>query len=161
MSDKPLKQKGFTLIELVVAMIVGGMIVSAVATGIVQLIKVNAFSSDSALAYTNVQNAGYWISHDTVQAQEVSITEGFPTLKWVGWENDTHQVVYTLKDTGELMRSYSINGSIPENIVVARYIVPGKPMCSFDGRVLTLEIQAKVGDRSATRTYKVETRPFP
>lgn len=169
MSDKRLKQKGFTLIELLIAMLISGMIVAAVGTAIFQVFRVNALTSDSVAAFAQVQNAGFWISHDAVMAQAVTVdndpgTPEFITLDWVDWENDAHQVVYTLNSSGEFKRSYSfeVDGVAQPNatISVAQNIDPGNTSCSWDAPVLTLNITAQVGQQTATRTYIVESRPL-
>jgi len=168
MSKKPSNQKGLTLVELLIAMIVGAMIAGAVVASMFQLFTVSDRNSDYAAAFTQVQNAGYWVSHDAVQAQQVWDEDdpdppvvGFLIMKWVDWDGDAHQVVYTLEGSGQLKRSYSINGDPPETIVIAQYIdpSPANTNCSWDGSVLTLKITAQVGDQTVSRTYKVEPRP--
>jgi len=169
MSGKPLNQRGMTLIELVVAMGIAGFVVVGAAAVIFQLFTVSARSSDYMTAYTQVQNAGFSVSRDALQAEEVSVVDDPETLEielltldWSDWEGDAHQVVYTLEDASgglkELWRDYS-NGVTQETIRVAKYIDPGTN-CSWDEKVLTLVITAQVGDKTATRTYNVGPRPL-
>lgn len=154
MGEKPLNQKGLTLVELLIATVVVAMIASVVVVGMFQLFTVSDRNSDYAVAFTQVQNAGYWVSHDAVMAQVVDDTSGLVTLDWVDWENDAHQVVYTLDGaSGELRRS-----GTEEEFLVAQYIDP-TTSCTWDGAVLTLVITAQVGDQTVSRTYKVEPRP--
>jgi len=170
MNDKPLKQKGFTLIELLIAMLISGMIVAAVGTAIFQVFRVNALTSNSVAAFAQVQNAGFWISHDAVMAHAVTVNNSATgtlqsiTLDWVDWENDAHQVVYTLNTSGELKRTYSfqVGGVAQPNqtISVAQNIDPANTNCSWDTPLLTLNITAQVGQQTATRTYIVESRPL-
>ena len=171
MNKKPLNQKGLTLVELLIAMIVAAMIAGAVVGSMFQLFTVSDRNSNYNAAFTQVQNAGYWVSHDAVQAQEVDDTSGLVTLDWVDWENDAHHVVYTLQDADpadgveELHRAYSFEeGGVPqpeETVIIAQYIVPGQANtdCSWHENVLTLVITAQVGDQVVSRTYKVEPRP--
>jgi len=175
MSNRFLKRKGFTLIELLIAMMVGGIVVAGAAAAMNELFKVSNSASDDMAAFTHVQNAGFWISHDTVMAQQVDTGDDVGTpdviefleLEWVDWENDVHRAVYTLEGTGELkqlVRTYSfqVDGvdQPDQTIIIARYIDPGESACSWDGTVLTLEITSKVGASTATRTYHVKTRPL-
>ena len=170
MSGKPLNQRGMTLIELVVAMGIAGFVVAGAAAVIFQLVTVSARSSDYMTAYTEVQNAGFSVSRDALQAEEVSVVDDPETLEielltldWIDWEGDAHQVVYTLEDDSgglkELWRTYSIDGVTQETIRVARYIDLGTSS-SWDENVLTLVVTAQVGDETATRTYNVEPRPL-
>ena len=155
--------------ELVIAISIAGFVVVASAAVIFQLITVPDRNSNYMTAYTAVQNAGFSVSRDAVQAHEItvdddSLTPDFLTLGWVDWEGDAHQVVYTLEDASgglkELWRDYS-NGGTQETMLVAKYIDPGTN-CNWDGteNLLTLVITAQVGDETATRTYNVEPRPL-
>jgi len=181
MSEKPSRQKGLTLVELLIAMIVGAMIAGAVVASMFQLFTVSDRNSDYAAAFTQVQNAGYWVSHDAVQAQEVwdeddpgAPVVGFLILEWVDWGGDAHRIVYTLEDASgglkELKRttySFDENGDpqLEETIVVAQYIqyIDNDPTITssiWGEGVLTLKITAQVGDQTVKRTYKVEPRPL-
>lgn len=171
MNDKPLNQKGMTLVELLIAIAVAGLVVAVVAAIMFQLFGVSDRTSDHVVSYNQVQNAGYWISHDAVQAQEVDDTSGLVTLDWVDWDGNAHQVIYTLQDASDglkqLRRSYYTKDSgqtdfeHQNTIVVAQYI-DSSTTCDWDEdeRVLTLVVTAQVGDQTATRTYKVEPRPL-
>ena len=169
MSEKRSSQKGLTLVELLIAMTVAAMIAGAVVASMFQLFTVSDRNSDWNAAFTQVQNAGYWVSHDAVQAQEVTLTPDFITLDWVDWDGtNAYKVVYTLEGTGELRelkRTYSFEeGGVPqpeETVIIAQYIVPGQANtdCSWHENVLTLVITAQVGDQVVSRTYKVEPRP--
>ena len=166
MSGRHLDQNGFTLIELVIAIGIASLIVVAAAAVIFQLITVPERNSNHMTADTQVQNAGFSISSDAVQAQNVTVDgDDWITLKWADWGGKQYQAVYTLEDGAgglkELWRSYAINGGPPETMLVAKYIDPGTN-CSWDEveKVLTLAITARVGDESATRTYNIEPRPL-
>ena len=169
MSNRPLNQKGLTLIELVVAIGIASFVVVAAAAVIFQLITVPERNSNHMTAYTEVQNAGFSVSRDAVQAYDVTVDDdAWLTLDWADWGGYAHQVVYTLEDSSdglkELWRDYSysdIDGPKEETMLVARYIDPGTN-CSWDEveKVLTLVITAQVGDESATRTYNIEPRPL-
>ena len=103
-------QRGFTLIELMVAIGITSLIIGGIVTTIFQVFNVSTLSNNHMLALRQVQNAGYWISHDAQMAQftdaeSVIIEEGDPDhplwglfddfyngqtqvlyLSWVGWE---------------------------------------------------------------------------
>ena len=164
-------QKGFTLMELMLAMAIGSIIIGAITMTIFQVVEGNARTSNHMTAVRQVQNAGYWVSHDTVMAQIVVVDEdedtGFPlTLTWTEWgSNEVHQVVYSLADN-ELQRSHSINGNgAPEIDIIAQFINPDpeKTKCEFTSGVLTFSVTATVGtssrERSETRIYETVPRP--
>jgi len=164
MSDSSWNQNGFTLVELTVAIGIAAFVVVAAAAVIFQLITVPERNSNYMTAYTEVQNAGFSVSRDVVQAHDITVDGAdWLTLDWIDWEGDTHQVVYTLEDGSgglkELWRDYS-NGVSQETMLVARYIDPDETNLTWEGNVLTLVITAQVGDESATRTYNIEPRPL-
>jgi prepilin-type N-terminal cleavage/methylation domain-containing protein len=134
-------QKGFTLLELVIAMAITALIGSAVGTATYQVVKVNTLSSNHQIAVSQVQNAVNSISHDAQQAQQVipqdalgnallldtvpvdstlisfDLSSGEKLMvKWVDWDgNVTNEVTYTIVN-GTLRRDIAlyVNGSLPE-----------------------------------------------
>lgn len=165
-------QKGFTLVELVMAMAVTAIIAGAVTTVIYQVFNMNARSSNHMVAVRQVQNAGYWVSHDAQMAQSTNVTGAdFLVLKWTDWNNGQNQVTYTLENASggvkNLRRTYSIDsGSGPvvqTNSLVGQYINPATPRPVFASNKLTFTIIATVGTGSKavseTRIYEVKPRP--
>jgi len=175
-------QLGFTLIELVLAIAISGIITGSITATIFQVIIGGARTNNHMIAVSQVRDAGYWVSHDTVMAQAEPIigddpgtpaVEEFLTLTWSDWESgEVHQVTYTLEDmTGgskQLKRSHSING-VTETSLVAQFIdvteKDGKPQtrCEFTNGVLTFTVTATVGTgsqgESETRIYEIVPRP--
>jgi len=118
-----MRQKGFTLIEVLVAMAVGGIVMAGVVLGIFQVSWGSVRSSDHVMALTDVHYAALYIKKDLQMAQSTSLTDGDPvpqstvTLEWTdytGWateETRDHSVTYTLSGT-ELLRTYDGTVSI-------------------------------------------------
>jgi hypothetical protein len=139
----------------------------------------NARSSNHMVAIRQVQNAGYWVSHDAQMAQTTNATATLPDfliLKWTDWNNGLNQVTYTLENASgglkNLRRIYSIDlGSGPvvqTNFLVGQYISysPSDPTltsCNFTSNKLTFTVTATVGSgskaESETRIYEVKPRP--
>ena len=157
-------QKGFTLIELLVAIALTGIIGTAAAMSIHQVLTGSALSNDLNTAINQVRNAGYWISRDALMAQSVNITgaSDFPlTLTWTDSDGHMHQVVYTLDTPDELkqLRRRETIDTQETTITVSRYIDTGNTSCYWDGKALTVNITAEVGDTTETRTFQVKPRP--
>ena len=105
-------QRGFTVIELIVAVAIAGVIAGGTAITIYQTVSGNARNGSHMTAVRQVQTAGYWISRDAQMAQTINsnpeddlLTQGTEvlTLSWEGWEYslggsetyiDTHEVRY-------------------------------------------------------------------
>ena len=155
-------QKGFTLIELALAMAIGGMIAGAVTMTIFQVVDSSGRTSNHVTAVRQAQSAGYWVSKDVQMAQVVTTEDdpdGLPlVLNWTEWDGTVNVVTYSLQGT-ELIRDH--NG---ESNPVAQFIesadVSPRP---YVGGKLTFTVTVTVGAGSAaqpeTRTYEIIPRP--
>lgn len=160
-------QRGFTLMEVILALAVTGLIGAGATMATLQVMNQSAHNSDYTTASRNAMDAIYWISRDALMSQVV-VTDGaagFPlTLSWTEWDNSVHQIIYSVED-GELKRDASINGDDLNETVVAEYInsTSANTTCNFDGGVLTLQVTATVGDGahalSVARTREIVPRP--
>ena len=157
-------QKGFTLIEIIIAIAVTSLIGVGVTAAIFNTLSVNALSSNHLTVLKQIENAAHWINRDVQMSQTVQPGggSGFPlTLSWVEWDNTAHQVTYSLV-SGELQRSHSVDGSAPTQYVVAEYISndPAQTSCQFTGGVFTFKITASVGGfRPAIETRTAQVIP--
>jgi len=169
-------QKGFTMIEVVLAIALTGIITGGITMSIFQVFDGNARTSNHMAVVRQVQNVGYWISHDVQQAQSVEPADpdpdGFPlVLTWTEWDGTRNEVVYTLLVNDKLQREHYINYDPVTNpnpdttTFVAEYIdsIEVVPRPFTDGGVLTLRVTAKVGtgsqEASETRVYEITPRP--
>jgi prepilin-type N-terminal cleavage/methylation domain-containing protein len=156
-------QRGFALIELLVALAITGIITSGLTMTIFQLFSGNAQSSSQMTVVRQVQNAGYWISQDVQMGQTITpgAVDGFPlVLSWTDWDGVLNEVTYDLAGE-ELRRSHSVDGGAPVDALVAQYI--SSISCEFVVvDKLTLTVTASVGGfrpASETRTYEITPRP--
>lgn len=86
-------QKGFTLIEILVAMLVGGMLLSGLVIAIFQTLGITLRSSTQITALEEVRNVAYWVSKDVRMTQTTSLVEGADPddgvdLRWTSWYDD-------------------------------------------------------------------------
>jgi len=161
-------QRGVTLVELIIAVAITGIITGGITMTIFQVFGGNERTSNHMTAIRQVQNAGYWISHDTQMAQIVDTDNLTPPeilkLTWTEWESgDVHQVIYTLLVDNKLQREHYTNLNLDATTIVAQYINPDQTSCVWDDEgKLTLTVTATVvGWKSAseTRIYEVIPRP--
>jgi len=147
-------QKGFTLLELIVALAITGAITGGITMSIFQTLDYDARSKARMVAVKQVENAIHHISRDVQMAQVVEPADpdpdgdGFPlTLRWVEWDNTENVVTYDIV-AGELRRSHSEDGGIPQEAVAARYIDTGsaKTSCAFNETdwIFTFRVTATV-----------------
>ena len=161
-------QAGFTLIEMLVAITITGLISFGASIATAQVLTQTTRNTDYTLASRDALNALYWISHDASMAQTINGTEGFPqtedlSLSWKGWDNTEYSANYTLENS-VLKRIYSVDGQVTTT-VIASYIDPGASMtyCVFDDGILTVTITSSVGEGdkvvSVTKVREISPRP--
>jgi len=169
-------QRGLTLVGLIIAIAVTGIISSGVILTISQMFDHSARSSARMTAIKQLENASHYINRDGQMAQTVEIADpdpdGFPlTLKWVEWDsNDEIQVVYFIDGT-QLKREHYTNRStnpLPdESTPVAKYLDSDQCNCEWDdteGKLLftlTCAVSSSSGDSAETRTWEIAPRPSP
>jgi len=185
MNMKKLKkdQRGITLIELVIAIALTGVITAAITMSIFQVFNINTRTSNHMAAVSQVQHADKLVREDIMEAQNVDTGDdpGTPelellTLTWKeGGTEIPHEVIYTLEDmsSGEfkiLWRYYYINPDINSAPVsttkVAEYIDPDQTSCccdcdgdcNCDDAVVIFTVTANVGGQSETKVYEVMPR---
>lgn len=166
-------QQGFTLPEILLALVLSAFIIVGGGEVFRQMITVSAENSNQTGAVLQVQYAGFWVSQDGIQAQEVVLGDpatGFPlTLSWKEWESgDEHEVIYTTQPVSdelwgelwELKREHKLNDISQGTILVAEFLDPATTKCIWGGNVLVFEVTAKVDRQDASRTYDIQPRPL-
>ncbi len=157
-------QKGFTLLEVVAAFAITGLIGASITMAVYHTINVNSRSVNHVIAVTQVEKVAYAINRDVLMAQTIQPggISGFPLdLSWVEWDNTTHQVSYTLGN-GELRRSHSVNGGAQNLTVVAEYISADadETNCQYANGVFTFTATASLaGPYIATETRMAQVIP--
>jgi prepilin-type N-terminal cleavage/methylation domain-containing protein len=157
------KQNGFTLIEIVLALAITGILGGGIATFTAQTFTETKRSSTHMQEILQLENAGYWLSRDVQMSQNVTAgpNAGFPLLlKWVDENNDTFQVTYSLSD-GQIQRSLSKNSQAPSDILIAHSIdsTPTLTYCNYQNGLLVFKATATRGTWSTSRTYQIKQRP--
>jgi prepilin-type N-terminal cleavage/methylation domain-containing protein len=112
-----MKQKGFTLIEILAVMAVSSMVMAVALLTIYQIVWGTERSSDQVMALTDAHYAAMWLKWDLQMAQDTNLVDGDPVPKSsvsLGWIDNTgfvaanesaHSSNYTLSGT-ELIRNY-------------------------------------------------------
>ena len=153
-------QRGFTLVEMLMAVAIVGMIVPLLISGIFQVTRGTVRVNTDLGVMQDIDGASTWINRDLSQAQETNLNEGetLPTMRvdWVdqtGWAvegAESHFAEYTLVGTN-LVREYD-----GENQIVARRIA--SIQFSRSGKFVTVTITSTFRDRTETLSYFVTPR---
>ncbi len=138
-----------TLVELVMAVAVTGIIVVFLGPTIYQILTVTSYGDNRLIAAHELENAAYWLNHDGQQALNAS---GCSSLSLT--LSDNSSVTYTLTGT-ELRRAAGGN-----YIIVARNIAALN--FAIANRVITMSLMSSPAGRdgvSENGTDRVYLRP--
>jgi len=151
-------QKGTTLVEVLVATAIVGLIVGALVTAIHQFITTTERGNQKLRALHDVQNLGHWLTLDGERAQSTNLIDGAPAVAsmTVSWTNEgqVQTSTYSLSGT-ELKRD--LNGTVT---TVARHVSTAG--FSVAGRLATVTISSTPEGRwgvSEQATYQIWLRP--
>jgi prepilin-type N-terminal cleavage/methylation domain-containing protein len=172
-------QKGMTMVELVVAIAVTGIIIAFLGTAIHQIITVSGYGNDRLTAGHELQNAAHWFNND---GQRAKTATGGTGLELTMTDNST--INFTLVGT-QLRRTTSVDTLepvvIPGDItpIISREVDAGLPRAkvgytmvlarnitsasfTVKDRLITMSLTASLPGRygvSESGTYRVYLRP--
>ena len=170
----PRKERGFTLLEVLLAVVLIGLMMPAIGAALVMFLTVPARESDELNAIHQVRVAADWITLDGMRAKEFE-ADSDPVYGTFSWEDRTgeiiyyHEVEYRWED-GKLIRQDSVkrwenNDWIYDSeseIAIARNIgnysdVEFVPYAGADPH-LEVSINAAVGTQSKELTIYIRSR---
>lgn len=142
-------ERGYTLVELMIAIAITGLITTGLALVAQQMLTVPERGNSQVAALHAIQNAAHWVGLDGQAAKSASGGSGLIlTLP------DNSTVSYVLYGD-ELNRIYSgSNRTIARNITSANF--------SVQDRVITMDIISSPDGRfevSENQTYQIHMRP--
>ncbi|OGO32505.1 MAG: hypothetical protein A2Z29_06805 [Chloroflexi bacterium RBG_16_56_11] len=142
-------QKGMTMVEMLVAIAVTGIIVVFLGTAIYQMTTVTGYGNGRLTALHELQNAAYWVNYDGQQATAASVSGGLLLTA-----SDNSVISYSLVGS-ELRRTAGGN-----QMTVARNITSA--VFSVNDRLITMSLKSSPQyreDVSQNGTYRVALRP--
>ncbi len=171
-------ERGYTLIELLIAITITVMVAGTAGIAIFQVLRNTERNNDLITAVRQVENAGYWISRDAQMALGVTVTENltlpdFLGLSWTEWNGEGdpiyHSANYTFEDLtngiGQLKRTYGSSTGARAQTLIAQYIyydpddADATSNTSYQNPVLTVKLTAVYEGATESREYKVKRRP--
>jgi prepilin-type N-terminal cleavage/methylation domain-containing protein len=124
-------QQGFTLVELLITLVLGALVLSAVTTTAISSLQTQRFSTDVANAMDEARFAVEWMRRDIRQAQRVDGTSTGTSLTiWVDRNQDRavapdEMITYRLVTEGGATHLRRSTAADPTGRIVARRIEPG------------------------------------
>ena len=170
-------ERGFTIIETIVALAIIALIGSAASMTIFQIINCTERSSRHMTAVRQVQNAGYWIGRDAQMTESVATDNlsdtDFLIMTWTEQDYDGDEIYHSItyffeglsEGIGKLKRSHWSSDGANEELLVAEYIYYDRddPLntsnASYQSPVLTVRLTALFEDTRETREYNINRRP--
>jgi prepilin-type N-terminal cleavage/methylation domain-containing protein len=158
-------EKGFTLLEVLVALAILGGIMAVASEAIIIITKTSIQNNEWNFNLRQVQNAGHWISRDALMAQTVD-TDGpaFLAFNWSDWDGHEFNSQYLITD-GTLTRQLTIDDDVGTPVFIADFIDPVHTACNWDEgeNTLTVTIRAAYSvhgntGRYVERTYEIGPR---
>jgi prepilin-type N-terminal cleavage/methylation domain-containing protein len=146
---KRINERGFTMVEMVIATALMGLIVSFLGTGIYQMLTITEYGNDRLTAMHELQNAAYWFNLDG-QAATGADASGELVLT----TSDNPSIRYSLSGTNLIRTAGGDDMILARNIINASF--------SIDNRLLTMFLTSAPDGRDNTSengTYKVYLRP--
>ena len=143
------EQKGMTMVEMVVATALTGIIVVFLGTAIYQILNVTGYGNDRLRAAHDLENAAYWFNYDGQQAVSASGGGGMALTL-----SDNSTITYDLTGT-ELRRNaggaYMV---LARNVAAVSFTV--------SNRVITMSLVSSPSGRfevTENGTFRVFLRP--
>lgn len=172
------EKKGFTLVEVLVALAILTVIMGGIAAITLQIFHTNELSTNRTLAIRQVQNAGQWLSRDIIQSTTTPILtspNGFTlviTQDLTGlYGGDITVITYSIDGDGRLLRSAQVGTGTPSVTTVAVNVVWNTSDISNEApswvRKIGGNFELKItstfgtGNTSATETRIYEIKPRP
>jgi prepilin-type N-terminal cleavage/methylation domain-containing protein len=142
-------QQGFTLVELLIATAIMGVIFSGLGEALHQVVTIPEYGNDRVTALHELQNVAHWVNLDGQMAQ--SATGGDELVLTLP---DDSSISYTLAGTDLVRSTGTINRTLANNITTINF--------SVQDRYITMDITSSPAGRwgvSENETYKVYLRP--
>lgn len=159
------RERGFTLIEVVVSLAIISVIIVAMAMTITTLVTNSQGTTERSVVLRQVQNAGYSISRDVQMAENVTLdgTGGFPLTLDIPVDTDQNNdySVNYLFDGDKIMRQvYDSSHTLIKENMVAEYIdVDATTFTDLGTNTYELTVKACNGEAVAERNYQIKQRP--
>ncbi|MBL7126139.1 MAG: prepilin-type N-terminal cleavage/methylation domain-containing protein [Dehalococcoidales bacterium] len=160
------RQKGFTMLELVIGSAIMAVVVGAIAASLITLFLNYGQAAGQSSALPQVQNAGFWISRDVQTSRNVTATDpnGFPLSLRIPVDTDENNdtradyVFYGQKLKREL---YDSSDNLIAETFIADYMDVDN--CTFSTVNITLgyyrlTVRATREGEGVTRIYDISQR---
>jgi prepilin-type N-terminal cleavage/methylation domain-containing protein len=140
------RSRGFTLVELLVAIGILGVISGFVGNGVFHTLSIERWWRDDVLAAKELRNAFSWYGRDVPNAMTTNLLDGAAAspsfqMDWTDYQGAPHSASYELSD-GFLKREYD-----GQQIVVARNVISAG--FSRTGQIVKMSLTVRASSGSS------------
>ena len=168
-----LNEKGFTIVEFMVASAIGALIALGGGMTVSQINSISESNIDLTTAIRQAQNVGSWVSQDVLMAQSITIEDDpetadteFITISRKDWETgETRDIRYVLLDSVDSLKKVKRkqltndeNGIEIDNraTLIADNIHTAN--LSWQGGIWILSVEARAGEKISIREFEISQR---
>ncbi len=156
-------QAGFTLVEVLIALVIAGLIAGFLGTFVYQTILVTNSGNDRLLVSDDLRSAAAWLTQDGQMADFATSSAAASSLvlSWTdaySGANIGYQAAYAVAGS-ELRRTYGVRGGVQMTTTVARHIAATQDVRFVLGNgLLTATITSTAGSARESQQIQVATR---
>ena len=155
--------KGFTLVELLVALAIMGVIVVAIVMTTITLVRNSKVATDHHIVLQQVHTASHSISRDVEMAKDVTLSDpnGFPLIIVIPVDNDENNdygVHYLFDDNKLKRRLYDSSNSLISETLIGECIDAENTSIALEFGLYKLDIRASRGETAVTMSYELNQR---
>ncbi|HEY41791.1 MAG TPA: prepilin-type N-terminal cleavage/methylation domain-containing protein [Dehalococcoidia bacterium] len=166
-------EKGYSLIELLIAVSVSAMLAAGASMTTFQIFRGSKQNSDWNVAVRQAQSLGQWVSQDALMVNTIEIGDDpgtsdveFISLFWKDWENgntyDTRYLWFDAEDSLKQLTRKQVTRDMDgveidnKSFLVADNVYTATLTPETNSWRLTVETRS--GSRSVTREYEISKR---
>ena len=158
------RQKGFTLIEIVLALGIAGAVVATIAMTVTTLMINSQQPTTQQILLQQVKSTGYWIPRDIQMSSNVTLSgpNGFPFTVNIPVDqnpNNDYTVKYLFDNDNLKRQQFDSSGNLTAESVIAQYVATDNTTFESGAESLyKLTIRVSMGEEAVTASYEVQKR---
>ena len=154
--------KGFTLVELLLALAIMGLIVGPIAMATITLVRGSKEAADRHIVLQQVHTASHSISRDVEMAKNVVFDDPDFLLSLDIPRDDNpdndYSVHYLFDDNKLKRRLYDSSNNLISETLIAECIDAENTTCVLENGAYKLDLRASRGETAVTMSYELSQR---
>ncbi len=160
------REKGFTLLEVIIGVAIMALVAGAIATTTTTILINYGPAAEQNVVLPQVQSAGYWISRDVQVASSITAGDpnGFPLSLGIPVDTDPNNdygIEYSFDGNKLKRKVYDSSPTLVSETLVADYIDTDNTTFSTVDAIVghyKLTVTAAKGGARVTRSYEIKQR---